>query len=289
MLTPSTSTFSFSDNTKRFLAVDHFLGTLITGAFLIKETCNATDQIDQSVKNFIEEQYNKVNLKNIQDIKIKVGGDPSYLYLAGSHTMYITEPNYNGLQHLLKLKNIHEQNETTESNEYDSIIKGLHIHAALIQHEANHLKNNDVIHNFFVTLAVTFGVEVVYQALNYYLQDNMQTNKYIIDPAQKDWIHIIVSCIIKTTIINIATTLYTRHTEQKADDGIENNKEILDAAKSFFERIHEDVRNKIKWTMGKTILSIHDSFPLLYNLQDLTHPSHISRAKRCEQRLNMLN
>ena len=160
----------------------------------------------------------------------------------------------------------------------------LDIHRALIQHEIQHLMNNDLMRDFLVTLGAAVGVEALYKTLYQLLNTH-----HLQIPKNKSFLQTIGQGASKLFAVWFIRRSFSRYYEQQADDGIESSSNILRAIKAYFIMQHKKLRNAIEKRYGAKILEICDKYPLLFNLHDMQHPSPLERAQKFEQRLNALS
>ena len=151
-----------------------------------------------------------------------------------------------------------------------------------IQHEANHVKNSDSLKRA--------GVAATLPLLTHYgikLLTRGRAPKSTLGHLKK-----IPAGFGKLFMNTGAFLAYSRYTEQRADDGVNDTKEILTGGHSVFQKAHNDgmpIIEKILPDNPQVSPAVSQKMrSLLYYVSDPTHPTFLARAKKLDARLKKL-
>jgi hypothetical protein len=164
---------------------------------------------------------------------------------------------------------------------------------ASIDHELTHLKNND----FYTIAAVGLAIPVATMALGELVSRAIPALRFL-SASYKNMPNSVVGvCAVGlgyAAINLILLNSYAKYREQKADDGIYDDLEILNTMHDVFEHWHENIREAIRKKEGDRVLAVYDKYPFLYEIitgygdDNKTHPSHYMRTKKFAERIAQL-
>jgi hypothetical protein len=191
----------------------------------------------EAIVSYIAELAKKRNLK--EHVHVVVSTSDIYVdYCADGpkKTIYLPPHCAQELEELLLQKNILTDDEQ----------KRLNRHTATIHHELTHLKYNDgtythIYENIIGTIgsfAIVYGFNRILMKQIPFLCTNYAT-KNIAKIARG------VGTIICTRYI-VASNLYSKYMEQRADDEIPNQKELLQAELEIYQSYHQKELEEIK-------------------------------------------
>lgn len=210
--------------------------------------------------------------KNIQDIglndstlSIKVGtynADVSWAAKPGIIALPFREVNPENPKSLINL--LQKQQHTPEETEKINLCR------SIVQHEATHLKNNDSTNNR-IAQWVIFGASTLPLVYGWLKKGSSTTNTQ----AAMKRLAFIPATITALLANGLANAAYSRYVEQRADNGIANNIDILQAAANKYRKAAEEDKRD-----GRS--------DLVFEQLSSTHPSNKQRADRFEQRIAKL-
>ncbi len=238
--------------------------------------------VDPIVEQFAREQLKLAGLTNQDSLKIKQTGN-----WAGKFTnrwAAITTNNYqwifvsqqDDLKHVLEIKssnledflkstitlNFKKCNVTMDCEEYLNEVAGI------LHHEAGHIINHDRNRRTMAGLATLLATELLSFGFK---KKFLRFNNYWIKQAIK-----IPDGLFKGCLNGLGFSAYSRFIEQQADDNIQDNIEILSAAKRYF-----------KTTL--IVNQVHDvGYEKLLHRAFDTHPHHKVEIKRVKKRIKAL-
>ncbi len=238
------------------------------------------DAIDPLVTAFFHEQCEALGFEGGKDVKIKLGGE---CYAAGFCTVYIPLHWYNELVQYLTIRASMGDDYDTDDEKYVAVQNVLNIHAALMQHEINHLKNKDIRRNCLIKIAAACCLEAMHQGICVY-----RGKPLFQDPAEISWSELIAASTIKGLVLAAIEICHKRWFEQRADDGIADDIAILQGAKSFVDWLHEKKRAALK-EGDEEILAFFDAHPSFFALLDPIHPRDKVRSVKFQERIDALS
>jgi len=252
--------------------------TMPLGSYMYEKTV-AEDAIDPLVMAFFHEQCAALGFEGGKNVKIKLSSE---CYAAGFCTMYIAPNWYKELVEYLTIRASMGDDCDTDDEKYVAVQKVLNIHAALMQHEINHLKNKDVRRNCLIKIAAACGLEAIHQGICVYRGKPLFQNS-----AEKSWSEILAASTIKTLVLAAIEICHRRWFEQRADDGIADDIPILQGAKSFIDWVYEKRRARLK-EGDEELLAFFDAHPRFFALLDPIHPRDMVRSAKFQERIDAL-
>ena len=208
---------------------------LLLGKYRSRSLPDAPDQI----KNFVHQEAKAMSLKNAKNIMVKISSNE----IASANRLpdeIAINPERIGLE-------MHRENETITLEE---ILKNpakygpdgtkiKNIWRYIIQHECSHIKNNDSHKRVFLESASMFCLAGLITTL----------------PIEKSPRLSIACCAASLAAIVGGNIAYARSQEQRADDGVQNDADVLQGGIHFFRESHQQTKKSY------TYLNMRNSLP----------------------------
>lgn len=202
--------------------------------------------------------------KNIQDIGYN---EPNLIvkvdtkWSAGRRIITLPYCEVNSEKPYSLINLLQKQQHTPEETEKINLCR------SVVQHEATHLKNNDYAKTRIAQLAILGAVTLSLV----YCWFNKGTSTSNTQDAIKR-LAFIPATITALYANDLAYTAYSRYIEQRADNGIADNIEILQAAANTYRKAAEKDKRE-----GRS--------DFVFEQLRSTHPSNKQRAEKFEQRI----
>ncbi len=155
---------------------------------------------------------------------------------------------------------------------------------AVIQHEATHIKNNDLFWRSTVDFTTPIITHVLFHLIWHCISNN--TKKYLsLYPAswpEEQYVKILTARYKAITAYCIRMAIY-RHQEKRADNGIANDINLLNGMKSFLNSIEQVIIKNhanispIKYKLSRWINNFAEE-----------HPLNSDRIKKIDQRIALI-
>lgn len=159
---------------------------------------------------------------------------------------------------------------------------------AIIAHEAQHAIHNDgksLLRLRFIVPLTTYITSLFMEQMAYKMAPKMS------NLLRSDYTKIAKGVILHFSNIAIYTAIY-RAMEQRADNGVPDEKRLLNAFKDFLLRIDNNTRAVILKEHGEKFAPNFDSHGLIYEIfsfsVDQFHPSPRTRVRKIDERLQKL-
>ena len=210
----------------------------------------------KTTKNFIQEELARRNTP-IEDVKVFYGLDNNMG--VGRYNCIITTQMH---------KDLHK---AIEKN--DESIKKTAI--ALLNHESNHIKNKDLFTQGLAWLIAPFITHASIKKINkIFVPQSIKINNFWVKQLIKT-----PSGIGKLVLSVGGLAAFSRYKEQRADDGIENDIDILNSIKADLKR---------NLDKGQIFVEKKSRFSQAWEWYKADHPSRESRIAKLDQRILLL-
>lgn len=259
---------------------------------------------DSSVKEFC---HNEIKSIGLDSSKILVKAAPANLQShagASSNAIFLCQGKDSLNKKLLKktalypyyksvLNSEYKAHQTPEQIEYmktqlakeEQLDNELNEYRFIVQHEANHIKNNDVRNGCIAAFAIPLITHACFSLLK------RKTPLTTLGNLRK-----IPAGLGKSSINFLAIAQYRRYTEQRADDGVNNDKEVLQGGLSFFKKHHENLEALIlaadissdDLQKAKVKDVVKTAAEWTFYISDPYHATPLTRSKKLEDRLKKL-
>jgi hypothetical protein len=210
----------------------------------------------KATKQFIQEELAKRNTP-LEDVKVSPGRDSNVA--VGKYNCIVTKQTHDDLH-----KAIEENNESIKKE----VI-------GILNHEPNHIKHKDIFTRSLAYLLSPFISHISIKKINkFFVPQSIKINNFWVKQLIK-----IPSGIGKLVVSIGGVAVLSRYQEQRADDDMENNIDILEGFKS-----------NLKKDFHIEISSIENRSPFSRAWQRYTasHPSAESRIAKLDQRIEKL-
>lgn len=240
------------------------------------------------VKEFAREQMQIIGVKNSHSVPV-VSYSHSSLMAAmpfPARLIIDTTIEQDCAKKLLRKQELNNQHYLVQkfgsltkkrAQEIANLEHGLNGYKGVLQHEAAHIKNHDIEKKVVVNACIPFIVHAGYKGLQRAVPKPSFTVPSFVQSCMR-----IPTGFGKLLTSIVALSLYSKNFEQRADDSIQNKKEILQACAAFIKKEDTEVRQSIPdhWPAWKK--------KLFYNAHFAVHPTNAKRIKKLEQRIAAL-
>jgi hypothetical protein len=264
-----------------------------------KELQDVQSDAPQIITDYISDIAKERNINNVRVIL-----NDDYDYSANSYTniIHVPKPMASELELLLNNKNRNLEEE-----------KQLNEHIGTIHHELTHIvRHSKKYCLFYDTIIGTTGAMASTMTLSHIIKKNIPiiSKNFILNNGFKVARAL---CTLQMSRYLTDMNLHGKYDELKADDGIPNKKELLEAQTAFYRNRHEQMLQSVNFVKENDYKTICEEFyaspsriqylaiktipqkwfnnPLVtdtvFNMYS-SHPSNLRRALRFEKRLNNL-
>lgn len=203
-------------------------------AMLAKKEKEYHSNASEKIMHFVQLLKEKRNINQNIHVIIKENGHRDYSMASHKNILYIPPMVSKELEELLAKKELTQEEQ----------IK-LNRHIASVHHELTHLKNDDTTNTFIRENVIgTIGSAIITETINQYFikQVPFLNNNFIAHNALKIG-RGIGRIVIARYIIN--SNPYEKYAELRADDGIPNEKALLESQVNCFHQEHEELLSVI--------------------------------------------
>jgi hypothetical protein len=151
----------------------------------------------------------------------------------------------------------------------------------VVQHEAAHIKNNDTQRGALAALSIPIATQALFSLLKRKVPHTafMHLKK-------------IPGGLGKMMINGILFNKYITHREQQADNGVNNDKNVLTGGYNFMHSRHQYITKSLEEKFYDRP-DVHPTVTkgaraLVYNVSDPAHPTPLVRAQKLQERLKVL-
>ena len=155
---------------------------------------------------------------------------------------------------------------------------------AIIQHEGQHIAHNDLLNYPAVFATSPFIIYYGYQGISKYKNSAPKPTGV---PSFGQSIKKIPQGYALSLTATLMTIAYIRHTEQRADDGIQNDKELLQSLYTYFKKLDNILLDYIRIMTGQDEVSDYQYHWYAFKT-DPTHPTLRSRLAKLQERMDQL-
>lgn len=159
-----------------------------------------------------------------------------------------------------------------------------------IQHEGNHIKNNDYTNSALANIGTPCAIHVSFEILKKMAAQGKVPSSAIPSIAQS--LKLIPFAGLKLGLTTALTIIQARNQEQRADDQAQDDTTILKAGSEGYTKYHEMAFTEFKKTHRAENYStdeLKQKFELYSLRVDPSHPTPLQRAEKLEQRIAALD
>ncbi len=270
----------------------------LKGATVIKtesmETTHRLPEASPEATEFFHEQCKIAGIKNPSSISIKnasmIVPTKNAAALYNTHIFIGDDPNtQDSITDVLKTKRNLSPQSSQNPQRTQALDHTINIYQAIGQHEATHIKNNDMFRSTVITpFLIPFGTHWACKSIKILRQFNTQHN-IIKAPTLWAGVKCLLGGVCKYGINTELNNAYARHQEYRADKGISDNINTLQAYVDHLKEAEAQVDQGISLAL---FLQGRNPTPLnIYLMKHYLHsrtPFPSRRASRLEQRIAAL-
>lgn len=254
-------------------AIEHAIQLILEPYMLTKVT-------NTKLCAFVRDQLGKAGVEEPERISILRG--ISDYYCAGFNYIALSDANYNELKDILRTLRTLMADPQVDAEQIAAMQANLDIHAAIIQHEAGHLKYHD---NFNI-LAVLAATGAAFDWMWNKVAPTLGAEAYTRGREQYNDLSIIkltALSLVRRSLCALVKCAYSQLVERRADGNIAQDVNLLKGAQRFFTSLHARIKNM--WAQFGIDL---DKQPYLSYVTDPCHPRAITRSNACAERIAAL-
>lgn len=281
VFTQGTPTTGYLSDEMRELQVSVMLSAAaesITGIFSGKGLFSELPNASADATAFVQEVARDHGISPEFQVKISDG------YAAGIGTILLPEnPNTYFLSTTLDAS-LYNYNYGPTSDSRAIAHQELMEHIGSLDHEFTHYKNHDMRTRLIFTALLNTGL-----VGGYFCLESAYLSSYLKSASEvKKWVYALCSGLGLSATSFLINKWLCRYQERRADEGVRNDRDILNAKIAQCMTYHADLKNMMSSSSSRfwRWVGAHlDTYPWLYYLYDPEHPSLLERKARFEQRL----